>query len=140
MTWTPKPAFLRSSIRQIGRLHRSLSSKELCIRGPRNVLGRFQFVALRPKVVAVWFFDAVLCELARRELGFDDNDLAGTATHAVAEFQNEAAGRTRPRGMTWLSSRRLQKYALIGQPIDRHDPLRRERPNAMDLEDRVSLR
>src|SRR5260370_12200344 len=122
MTWTPKLAFLRSSIRQIGRLHRSLSSKELCIRGPRNVLGRLQFVALRPKVVAVWFFDALLCELARRALGFDDNALAGTATHAAAEFQNEAAGRPRPRGMPWLSIRRLQTNAPIGPPIHGNPP------------------
>ncbi len=95
---------------------------------------------LRPEVVPVWFLDSILCELARSALGFDDNAFAGTATHAVAEFQNEAARRARRRGMTWLRGRRLQKYALIGQPIDGHHPVRRKGPNAVDLEDRVRFR
>ncbi len=100
---------------------------------------RVQFVALRPKVVRVWFFDPILRELAGSTLGLDDNTLAVTALDASAEFQDEA-GRARWRGMPWLSRRRLQKNTLIGQLMYGHDPLRRKGSNSVDLDDRICFR
>jgi hypothetical protein len=75
---------------------------------------RVQFVALRPKVVPVWFFDPILRELTGSALCSNYNTLAVAAAHPGAEFQDEAAGWARRRGAPWLSSRRLQKDTPIG--------------------------